>query len=66
MLPRFCDTLGMKAKAMGRDFEYYIGVAEDAGKRSDGLWATMNNLIADILRTSRKRGRTLKDEGEPG
>ena len=43
-----------------RDFDHYIRVAEEAVKRSGGLRATMNRLIAEVLRTSRKRGMTLR------
>ena len=46
---------------MSRDFDYYIGAAQEAGKRSDGLWKIMNNLIADVLKTSQKRGMTLEE-----
>ena len=49
---------------MKRDFDYYIGVAEDAHKRSDGLWTLMNGLIAEVLRTGKKRGRTLKETAD--
>ena len=47
-----------------RDFDYYIDAAQESGKRSDGLWRIMNNLVADILRTSKKRGMTLKEAAD--
>jgi len=54
----------MGCGSMNRNVDYYIKAAQEAAKRSHGLWALMNNLIAEILRTSKKRRMTLNETAD--
>ncbi len=49
---------------MTRDFDYYIGAAQEAHQRSTDVWKLMNGLIAEVLKTSRRRGKTLRETAD--
>jgi hypothetical protein len=44
---------------MSKNFEYYIGVAQEAEKRSNGLWKVANRYIWSVLERAKSEGKTL-------